>query len=181
MAADKTAESHNFCVRSIFSVDYGVPLKCLFLYIFQRFVKPHCNWLFSEMHSLLSHICQWSVEILFIYIVGVWLALSEDIRNCVGPSSVWETCGLTLRYSYNGREHKGFVWEFRWKIQEHKYSLEFSIKYTLPYLLCEQFFKKQLDKQQRGKAGSCWRSGSAIQKEITLKVEGKADQTAKGW
>ena len=112
---DKTAESHNFCVRSIFSVDYGVPLKCLFLYIFQRFVKPHYNWLFTEMHSLLSHICHliWSVEILFIYIVGVWLALSEDIRNCVGPSSVWETCGLTLRYSYNGREHKGFVWEFR--------------------------------------------------------------------
>ena len=59
--------------------------------------------------------------------------------------------------------------------------LEFSIKYTLPYLLCEQFFKKQLDKQQRGKAGSYWRSGSAIQNEITLKVEGKADQTAKGW
>ena len=40
-------------------------------------------------------------------------------------------------------------------------------------------WKNHSDKQQRGKAGSCWRSGTAG--KITLKIEGKADRTAMGW
>ena len=40
-------------------------------------------------------------------------------------------------------------------------------------------WKNHWDKQQRGKAGSCWRSGTAG--KITLKIEGKADRTAMGW
>ena len=40
-------------------------------------------------------------------------------------------------------------------------------------------WKNHLDKQQRGKAGSCWRSGTAG--KITLEIEGKADRTAMGW
>ena len=40
-------------------------------------------------------------------------------------------------------------------------------------------WKNHSDKQQRGKAGSCWRSGTAG--KITLEIEGKADRTAMGW
>ena len=39
--------------------------------------------------------------------------------------------------------------------------------------------KDHLDKQRRGKAGSCRKSGSALWNWLTLKVEGNADRTAK--
>ena len=43
-------------------------------------------------------------------------------------------CGFILPNPLNGSGHEGFVCEIREKIQEVTNSLEFSIKYTLPYL-----------------------------------------------
>ena len=37
-------------------------------------------------------------------------------------SLIINTCGLILRNPQDGREHKGFVWKFRQRIQEYKYS-----------------------------------------------------------
>ena len=37
-------------------------------------------------------------------------------------SLIINTCGLILRNPQDVREHKGFVWKFRQKIQENKYS-----------------------------------------------------------
>ena len=48
------------------------------------------------------------------------------------------------------------------------------------YKSVNNYCKDHLVKQQRGKAGSCWRSQDQPTNKITLKIDGKADRTAKG-
>ena len=62
--------------------------------------------------------------------VDYWQAVQAQCE-----SFIINACGFILRNPWNGREHRGFVWKFRYKIQEDKYSLEFSTKHILPYLL----------------------------------------------